>query len=261
MNYERIQLGEVEKGFIFYFSLGPTTAYNICLSIESTKALQKHVPVSYENVRKKYKNVYKRVVRLYKLGLIEEVVGNFPRGAKPYRLTSHGLFEYLLLGLGPSVPRSILDTYKDDVIIEYTLYRYFELDTLKEFRDVAMAFVGGYLRRCCESILRKIEGYRYTIKKLDEWKESGFEYDLELLSADIDQSIRDEIRTFSFQIATSSNYEEKGNEDLDSTLFPVLTLVRDKKFMKVLGEIKDDFDTGCKNFGLKCYCFFDFLQL
>ena len=213
-------------------------------------ALQKHLPVSYENVRKRYKNVYKRVVRLCKLGLIEELAVKFPRGANPYRLTSRGLFEYLLLGLAPSVPRSILYTYKDDAIIDSTLFRYFELETLKEFRDVALAFVGGYLRRCCESILRQIEGYRRTVKKLDEWKESGFEYNLELLSADFDQAIRDEMRTFLFQIATLSNYNEKGNNDPDSTLFATLTLVRDKKFMKILGEMKDDFDTGCKNFGL-----------
>lgn len=248
INYKRIELGEAERNFMFYFSFGPITAYRICSRIEETISLQQKRPVIYDNVRKRYKNVHKRVGRLHDLELIQEVKGDFPKKAKPYKLTSQGLFQYLLLGLAPTLPRSIFDTYKNDIIIESVLYRYFELATISEFSDVALSFVRGYLRKCCEAILRNVESSRRMTKKLTEWKNSKYEYDIELLSADIDQSIRDEIRTLLFQIVTLSGYDEMGREANDSALFPVLRLVRDKKFMQVLNEMRNDFNNGCKNF-------------
>ncbi len=95
VDYQRIQLGEVEKGFIFQFSFGSTTAYGICRKIEEMECLQKKVPVSYENIRKRYKNVFKRVVRLRELGLIEELEGKFPRGDSLGPLASKFVFGQL----------------------------------------------------------------------------------------------------------------------------------------------------------------------
>lgn len=238
-NYERISLGSVERHFLARFCWRPTSAYGLWRILETNRAKHKMA----------YKNVHKRVKRLYELGLLQEVKGDFQRNAKPYRLTSRGLFEMLLVPYRPGFPNpDICNNYRDDLVVKNILYQYFEPESIVNFGLQALSWLGVYMTKCCEAILRNVEYFREAIKMVREGKNSEFEYDSELLAADIDQSIRDEIRNLIFQIVTLSGYDKMGRKSHHGTIFPVLTLVRDRKFMKVLGEMKDDFSEGCKNF-------------
>jgi len=71
---------------------------------------------------KAYKNVYKRVKRLQSLGLIQEILGNFKRKAKIFRLSPRGLFEELLEPY--PWPPDIRDQYRNYPIIETLVYQF-----------------------------------------------------------------------------------------------------------------------------------------
>ena len=79
------------------------------------------------------KNVRKVLTRLFELGIIEIVEGAYPHNAKPYRLTTAGLFGYLLhVHFMPYV----LKQYEDNILFETLPYRFMERDTLEYFHSI-----------------------------------------------------------------------------------------------------------------------------
>jgi hypothetical protein len=221
--YERISLGSVERHFMSRFCHIPMSAYGLWKILERNKARHKMA----------YKNVHKRVQRLFELRLIQEVKGDFLRNAKPYKLTSRGLFELLLVPERRGFPNpDICNHYKDDIIVRNIVYQFFELETIARFELGALYWLGEYLTNCCEAIMRV----------LDEIKHDTTEPKKDDLLNRLDSQIRKEAKDLVLQIVTVSA-QDNGN-----LIFPNLTLARDKRFLDLLYEIKNEFEKGSKNF-------------
>ena len=270
---QRFSLGNVEQGLILlFFSQKPTTVYDICSYWESSKSSMSKRPMLYENIRRAYKNEHKRVKRLKELKLIEEVSGNYPKGAKPYKLTTTGLFQYLLLGGLEAPPTSsktsTFTMSRENIIMQLLLYQYFEEDTIMKFNNIAIDLLGSYLRKCCEAIINNLEGGMLELftsyspiensntnkpGKYERLKNSSQVWSL---LRDVEYTIKNEMRNFVYEIIRESAYDysdffSTGNIDWINehrSTFPVPVLIKDKKFMEVFNDVKLDFDEGCKLF-------------
>jgi hypothetical protein len=249
-NYERLALGKTEKLFLHIISMEPTSVYRISVGLKSGTIMIGETMLTTGIQSMAYKNVHKRVKRLHSLGLIEESKGNFKRNAKMYRLTSRGLFERLL-DQSPWLP-DILDLYRNNPIIETLVYQYFELETIANFETFPLTELRRYLRRCCEAILNTLDVHRYETKKCEEWSRV---YNVEpkdhsvLLHSYLDAAIKDEAKNFVLKIVNMSKDEDPYQSIPNySNLFPRQALLKDKKFIYLLEEIKNDFDNGSKNF-------------
>lgn len=243
-------LGEVESLFLLLFSSplsGPQrglTAYDIYTYLQK------------QGRTMGYPNVLKRVKRLQELGLIERVQKEFKRKAIKYKITSRGLFQSLL---EHGFEQSTLELYKDNIILNTILYQFFETTTIRKFVTVPRdAALHDYIRTCCEKILKKLDDFRLSPYKIEEY-----------LTLEIDELIKNEIKNFVFQIISISRIRSRfildyhrpeyqnsrvigADEDEDeenyTSLFPKPALRKDKKFTKLLEEIKKDFDNGYKDF-------------
>lgn len=252
-DYNRITLGETEKLFLLIISMQPTSVYKISKGLKDGFIMIADSMLTIGIRRMAYKNVYKRVKRLESLGLIQVMQGNFKRNAKIFRLTQRGLFEDLL-DPHPWLP-DILDKYRDYPVIETLVYQFFELETIANFETFPLVELGHYLRKCCEAILNALDIHRYETKMYEEWsRKSNIERErkndhIELLPFYLDAAIKDEAKNFVFRIVNLSKdenpYQSSAN---NSNLFPRQALLKDKRFINLLKEIKNDFDKGSKNF-------------
>ena len=247
-NYRQIQLGKREEqflGLIFQQDLG---AYDIL------KILRDDIkePMGY-------KDVFQRLKRLESLGLVEQTGQKGKRNKILYRLTNRGLFQVFLSGNEFPSP-SVLNKkeYRHNVILKTLIYQFFEPGTISKFITYPRVFIlKNYLRKCCQSLLKIVDP---TITARRETEDE---------IAQINELIRDEAKDLLFQIVSSKirdthspripykdpvlqkqrygtdeSEDENGPNYVD--LFPKPALKKDKKFMKLLMETKDDFDNGHK---------------
>jgi hypothetical protein len=220
-DYKKVSLGDTEQMFIMFFAFQNYSAYGLWSHLKTQKKMS-------------YKNVHAKIKRLIELDLLEEE-GRFKRNAIKYKLTTRGLFERLILSGWQALHPTIWYDYKDNIILQTLLYRFFETRTIWKLREVGYstisALVADYLRKCCEEILRNAPS-----------KDSEF-----------DQLIRNEVRDLILKIITMSSIEQDYS-DKTGKLAPdykaFMTLRGDKKFFGILREIQGDFDKGCKRFGL-----------
>ena len=141
-----------------------------------------------------------------------------------------------------------MELYKEDVLLQTILYRYFEFETIKEFQEGAFALLGAYISKCCDYMQKGFEHYT-DWQEQEKLKQSLYIYDKKLLAGDIDQAIKREIKNFVFQIITLSNSEGLTNrEGYPPGIFPIGTLNNDKKFTEIFEDITSEFNEGCKNF-------------
>jgi hypothetical protein len=212
--------GSTQKKLLFYISKEPYSVYDL------HPLINKKIDIDIKNVRK-------TVNRLHTLELIE-IEGYYPRNAKKYRLTSYGLFQ--LLSSGP-IPRSILDVYNDDIIVQTRLFQYFELDTIREWMNLQAPFLlARYVHRCCDAILSSLEESRSLTKKL-------YSTDLRYL---LEKSIEREKFNFVFEILINSNKLKSISPDKD--LIPEIALAKDSMFTASAQLIRKNIEDGCKHF-------------
>jgi hypothetical protein len=256
-NYERLGLGKTEKLFLRIISMEPTSAYRISVGLKRGAPIisySKHGTILIGNSvlftgikSMAYKNVRKRISRLHSLGLIEQIHGNFKRNAKIYKLTPRGLFERLM-DKDHDLP-DIMGLYKNCPIIETLIYQYFELETIANFGEYPLIELRNYLTKCCEAILNTLDDERYQIKRLKEWRGYIRPHQYDLFSFSLDETITNEAKNFVFKMVNMSKDEDPYQSDPNyRNLFPRQSLLKDKKFIRLLQQIKKDFDSGCKNF-------------
>ena len=242
-SYKRITLGEREDQFLRFFFYQPLSAYDILKILrDDLKA-----PMGY-------KDVHKRVKRLESLALIKKQ-GEQKRNKILYKLTSRGLFQVFLGSSYFPIP-SALKKHKDDLILWGLIYQFFDKETIKKFITFPrVVFLRDYLRKCSQSLMSFIDP-EIIAKK-------------EIRAEDIAGIVKEEVKDLVFQIVTSSikgarskhipievrimqiqRYDVDEMEDENGPnytgLFPRPALKVDTKFMKLLKEIKNDFDEGCK---------------
>lgn len=219
-NYQKIYLDKTEQIFIFLFAMRSFSSSEFFSHLKSQKNMS-------------YKKVYTKIQRLVELGLLEAVEGRFKRNAIKYKLTTRGLFERLTFNGWFAIHPIIWHNYRDNIILQTVLYRFFETQTIWNFRKAGYSavsiLISDYLRKCCEGISK--------VKSESE----------------IDQIIRNELRDLILKLVTCSRIEKKYSEDLGKlrpSIDTDMTLRADKKFFPLLFEMKDDIDKGCKIFGL-----------
>jgi len=250
-NYKKLQLGSTEKLFLSIICIEPASAYRIAGRLKNG-FIDTPVGIVTADIKPMaYKNVHKRVIRLYSLGLIEKIEGNFTRNAKNYKLTTKGLLEQLL-DANPLLP-DIFDVYRSNPVIETLIYQYFEFETIASFEELPLVYLRNYLRRCCEAVLSRLDVHRYETNFIERSGVSNFELKLKQhdshLPGSIDKTIRQEAKNFVFEIVIISKDEDPYVSDKNyRNIFPRQALVKDKRFIGLLQEIKNDFKNGCRNY-------------
>ena len=187
-----------------------------------------------------YKNVRKRMQKLRSLGLIEDIKEEHRyRGAIKYKPTTLGIFQGLL-NKPTSSSMSELQIHKNNILIQTILYRFFEPESIKKFREYyCMIYVARYVRRCCELILDAIENFRILQRKKRRTSTSH------LPDSYIDQLVEEEVKNLIFTIVTASTIPVEDPETPNiKSIFPIDALRNDKKFMNTLQKMKKDFDNG-----------------
>ena len=250
---EKIYLGQTEEMFLDAFSIQNESAYGIKQMLENSG---KHMA---------YKNVHRRVKRLFKLGLIKKDSTDPKHKAVIYKITSRGIFQILLNGHLFFVHWLI--TNHEDIILRTLLFQFFSITAIEKFNTIArLKVLGDYLKKCCDTSITTITAF----KSFRDYE--GKDQELEKMIEDL---LRNELRNLVFQIVamrklpfrdfgqgqadfnynlqwfSEVGYEREPIDKKDpdySEKFPKATLMQDKKFMKVLREIKRDFNKGSKDY-------------
>lgn len=274
--YGEINLGDVESLFIRRIADGYSSAYSL---FSYLKSQDKHVHPHKKPMA--YKNVYKRVRRLEELKLIE-FEKKSGRNAKHYKLTSKGLW-YIISDLR-TYDTNLFLKYKDDIILQTLLYPYFEYETIEQCRHYSPlhTIISQYLRECCfitSSTFKQYGGaehYAVVTSHVSKMLKDGpwtniKNHQGEPISTSnpyvlaIEEMLALHAKSFAFKI--SLKYIQKiprvvlyddGCESIglnDPSFFinsPYESqtrsiLAKDRKFMKFLETVVQDFDIGHKD--------------
>jgi hypothetical protein len=156
-----VQLSNVAKRLLHSF-----VKRKIC----STYQCYKDLKSKYEQEDKTitYKNVYKRIQKLYESNLIEKVNNKHneetKHGAIFYKLTSFGIF-YSLKNISLDAKQIILNN-KNDELFALFLYPYLKVETIERIDDPSiMGYIRLYLKECCQEIS---ETHLHSMNKLKE---------------------------------------------------------------------------------------------
>lgn len=204
-----------------------------------------------------YKDIYQRIKRLESLELVTQTGIRGIRNKIIYRLTTRGLFQVFLSGNYFPNP-SVLRKNKNNIVLKTILFQFFDPDTIRKFTTYPRIFViRNYLRKCCQSVLKYVDP-SVTSKREEE-----------IGIVEINEIVKEEAKDLFFQIVSSKirdtyspripyedpilqkqRYDRDRLEDENgpnyTDLFPKPALKNDRKFMKLLREMKIDFDRGCK---------------
>jgi hypothetical protein len=209
--YRPAELGDVEFKILGYFVENGSTfsTYQIFKMFNTAKTTSgtRKTPASY-------KNTHKRVKRLAQLRLIEEIKGDFERGAKHYRATTYGLMSYV----GRIITESDdhIKHNKKDIAIQCLLLQFFEEKTIDSF-NLLKAFPAGeiadYLHDCCAVTIdickeewNKIK--RYQIEDILPSDEVIQKYMSYLDGKKVDQSVLNEIIQYQKRLLRKSQNDE-----------------------------------------------------
>lgn len=184
-----------------------------------------------------YKNVHKRVKRLYQMNLIEEVKEKrrYRRKIK-YKLTSHGFLQFFTSTVSHPVfsLSELLGNYKDNLILDTILFQYFRMETVQELITIFDQWIfHGYLRECCENIFAVSWGTGMLTDK-------EFQGALKMKTEATEYFLKSELRNLINEIIIRSV------EPMHKDYFPNKVLVEDDKFIHLVENLRDDFHNGCK---------------
>ncbi|MGC2682016.1 MAG: hypothetical protein WA323_09115 [Candidatus Nitrosopolaris sp.] len=175
-----------------------------------------------------YKNVLRRVHKLYESRVIEPIEGNFKHGAINYRLTSRGLMYLFSTGTMPVYIDEVIIKYPDNILFKVLIYNYFEKSTLRDCTYTLERFLSEYVAICCQIIASHLT--------------TRFKIQTDVMNA----QLRWQNRSFILNLATAKDeligWRDQKENDRQETLE---LLANDKKFLTVLKEYGEEF--------LKCY--------
>jgi len=249
----RISLGPREEQFLgmIIVSQGSASAYSIYSELndgETDNGKARKLPEirTPHTDSMSYKNVHKRIKRLQTLELIEPVQEQKQKGKEiKYKPTSRGLFQELLgfEWYGSSMVTPL--NYKDDIIIQTILYRYFEFETIEVLMEIfGPSLFHDFVTKCCEEIQQRVEGvlneleYEYPRYYSDKKVIASFFHAESPTSKSIDEIIRNEARNLIPEIVRECA-KMRYNDN-----FPNPQLLRDEKFKELLEEAKNEFYEG-----------------
>jgi hypothetical protein len=232
--YERIELDDAERSFLFKIINGQDSAYKI---------------LSYYKLRRQtmsYKNIQHILRRLQDLYLIEEIQRKFLRGTMYYRLTTIGLF-HIFFRIA-SYPPELLIKYKDNIVLKTLLYPYFEEETIKHSTARFYSTITQYLRRCCETTLYTLD----TISSTPNVEDIGMQ------AKQLEFDLGWHTKALGFKLAVMYNESNMlitnpnvPNDNARIALYEVendmkTLLSKDDKFMCLILTVKKEFEDGYK---------------
>ena len=121
-----------------------------------------------------YKNIHRRVEKLFNNGLIEEVKieGGYKHGARNFKLTDRGLIYFIS---ETNIIESILsfaEKYPNNLLFETFIYKYFERRTLRNATYCLLKLLENYLKECSVLtifFLSDAENYQFTeVKDIED---------------------------------------------------------------------------------------------
>jgi hypothetical protein len=209
--YRPAELGDVEFEILGHFAENGSafSTYQIFKMFNTAKTTSgiRKTPASY-------KNTHKRVKRLVQLKLIEEIKGDFERGAKHYRVSTYGLISYV----GRIITESDehIKRNKKDMAIQCLLLQFFEektIDTFSLLKVFPAREICDYLHDCCAVTIdmckeewNKIKRYQIEdILPSDEVIQKCMSY---LDGKKVDQSILNEIIRYEKRLLRKSQNNE-----------------------------------------------------
>jgi hypothetical protein len=157
-----VAIGSIEEEFLKYFAENSyLSAYQVRSLHNSRQKLwiYKHTQKQEPNPMI-YKNVHKRVKRLYELKLIEKEEKWSEHGAIYYRLSTGGIY-YLIHNKNLdfiNLLKKVLQNHSDNIIFKIFLDPYLNRDTLIQIQSTSrISRICSYLHECCEATERAIE--------------------------------------------------------------------------------------------------------
>jgi hypothetical protein len=157
-----VVLGAVEEEFLKYFA---ENSHLSAYQVRSLRNSRQNLWI-YKRTQKQepnpmvYKNVHKRVKRLYELNLIEKEEKQYERGAIYYRLSTGGIY-YLIHNKNLefiNLLKKVLQNHSDNIIFKIFLDLYLKRDTLLQIQSTSrISRICSYLHECCEATERAIE--------------------------------------------------------------------------------------------------------
>jgi hypothetical protein len=205
--YRPVELGDVEFEILGYFATRiSASTYEVFKTLNTVSLATRNKPASY-------KNIHKRVKRILQLNLIEEIIGQFERGAKHYRVSTYGLICYA----GRTITESDnhIKHNKKNIAIQ-SLLQFFEEKSIDSFilvKTFPAREIRDYLRDCCAVTIdicneewNKIK--RYQIEDILPSDEVIQKYMSYLDGKKVNQSILNEVIEYEKRLLNKSQSDE-----------------------------------------------------
>jgi hypothetical protein len=138
---EPIALDGTDEFFLWHILVGYTSAYKLHSFLKTWEGPAESMA---------YKNVHRRVRRLFQARLLEEKkrVGGYKHGAINYRLTSRGLVYIFSETLTPKNIHEIMTNYPTNSLFNTFIYPFFEKTTLERSTETLNHLLMNYIEMC-----------------------------------------------------------------------------------------------------------------
>jgi len=234
----RHELDEVTEYFFLLMVGGYASAYHLWRFIQKEKHPNWIKPIAY-------KNVLKRVHKLFKLGLIEEVKreGGYKHGARRYKVSTLGFIYRCSQNLGLS--SDFIKSYSDSFVMRTLAHPLFERETLRHSTDYLDSRITSFIQECCSITARELSKVYITQKSHPKF---NTKWRLEILEFELNWLIKEFVIRLSLGHGhyKSKDMKEKILEvdyttinDKKISTFDLIS--KDKKFMTVLEEVSKEF--------------------
>jgi hypothetical protein len=139
--------------YLWYIASGTNSAYKIYAEENSPDEPTESKTKDIQAYSIAYKNVHKRVQKLLKYGLIEEIIipGGFKHGARNYRLKTRGLVYIFSKLLAPGNFIDFISSHHEDLLFKTFLYPFLERRTIKNATYTLTKMISNYITECCET--------------------------------------------------------------------------------------------------------------
>ncbi len=188
-----------------------------------------------------YKNIHKRIQRLYSLNLIGRVERSSQRSAKYFQLTPEGVYYFLRKWRDAGVMKNgkeIFENYGNDDAFKVFLYPYLNYETIIQIdsQEVYVRIL-EYMRECCneiQSVLERMKSDGINFDSAVQNDTNTISYGIIVIKI-IDSTIKNKLV---LHLLSGLIYELEHLKEQKK----LLLLANDNKFMSVLEEIHDKYD-------------------
>jgi hypothetical protein len=255
---KRYRISDLDVIFLQFIREGTTSAYQIFSRLK-----KEQFPVSY-------KNVHRRIQKLFDSNMIEEIKTQygFKHGARNFRLTTRGLVYVFSEVVHPTKLKILLSYYYDNTLFRTFLYPILEANTIKSATYSLSRLIENYLEECCSIT-------RYALDRMTKYVKDVYPGDPYRTQVEIramppirvlEYQLNWHVQSFILKLAFMTNdvidwwwipsqhvnaesrrrfsSMEKIRCMANDKMETYALLANDKKFMKALGIVEKRFSAG-----------------